>query len=65
MSNVLIEQNDRNMIKEEQNDKGCIRSRYVSPKAKVINVNVQGVLCQSGGTSPYGMGGSHGDDDWK
>ncbi len=52
------------MIIKEQNDRGCIQSGYVSPKAEVINIKVQRVLCQSGGTSPYGMGGNHGDGDW-
>lgn len=38
---------------------------YKAPRAKVIELNVQGVLCQSGGTEKFGMGGySYDDDDW-
>ena len=46
------------MKKEEMNIKGKARPRYVSPSAEVVDVNVQGVLCQSGGNeSPF-------EDDW-
>ena len=38
---------------------------YKTPQAKVIEVNVQGVLCQSGGTEKFGMSGnSYNEDDW-
>ena len=36
------------MKKEEMNTKGNAQSRYVSPMAEVVDLNVQGVLCQSG-----------------
>lgn len=38
---------------------------YKAPRAKVIELNVQGVLCQSGGTEEFGIGSnSYDDDDW-
>lgn len=37
------------MKKEEMNNRDNAQSRYVSPMAEVVDVNVHGVLCQSGG----------------
>ena len=41
------------MKKEEMNNRDNAQSRYVSPSADVVDVNVQGVLCISGGTENY------------
>ena len=49
------------MKKEEMNIKGKAQSRYVSPSADVVDVNVQGFLCQSGDTEQYG---NTIDPDW-
>ena len=38
------------MVIEELDNMGCAHARYVSPEAEVIDVKVQGVLCQSGST---------------
>lgn len=41
------------------------KKAYEAPRAKVLEVNVQGVLCQSGGTEKFGMSGySYDDADW-
>lgn len=41
------------------------KTAYKAPQAKVLEVNVQGVLCQSGGTEKFGMSGySYDDADW-
>ena len=56
------------MKKQLLNNKGKARPRYLSPSAEVIDVNVQGVLCQSGNDSPteedwgdggFGLGGKN------
>lgn len=50
------------MKKQLLNNRGKARPRYLSPSAKVIDVNVQGVLCQSVGNEDsseqdWGTGG--------
>lgn len=41
------------------------KKAYKAPRAKVHEVNVQGVLCQSGGTEKFGMSSnSYNEDDW-
>ena len=41
------------------------KTAYNAPQAKVLEVNVQGGLCQSGGTEKCGMSGySYDDADW-
>ena len=37
---------------------------YKAPRAEVIEVNVQGVLCQSGDTEKFTLGNSYDEDDW-
>ena len=38
---------------------------YETPRFKVIEVNAQSVLCQSGGTEKFGMSSnSYNEDDW-
>ncbi len=38
----------------------------MAPQSKVVEVNVQGVLCQSVGTEKFGMSvNSYNDDDWE
>ena len=38
---------------------------YKAPRAEVIEVNVQGVLCQStGNTENFTLGNNYGEDDW-
>ena len=49
------------MKKETNNNRGNAQSRYVSPSADVVDVNVQGFLCQSGDTEQYG---NTIDPDW-
>ena len=39
---------------------------YTSPKTKVVEMNVQGILCQSSLTEGFGMSGNeYGEDDWE
>ena len=38
---------------------------YKAPRAEVIEVNVQNVLCQSGDTEKFTLGNSYGEDDWE
>lgn len=39
---------------------------YKAPRAEVIEVNVQNVLCQSNGnTERFTLGNSYGEDDWE
>ena len=50
------------MKKETKNNRGNARPCYVSPSADVVDVNVQCVLCQSGGNEnlyeeDWGTGG--------
>ena len=37
---------------------------YKAPRAEVIEVNVQGVFCQSGDTEKFTLGSNYGEDDW-
>ena len=39
------------------------KKTYKAPLAKVVEVNVQGVLCQSTGTEKFSMSGNSYDDD--
>lgn len=42
------------------------KKAYKAPQAKTIEVNVQGMLCQSTGTEKFSMSGnSYGEDDWE
>ena len=53
------------MKKETKNNRGNAQSRYVSPMAEVVDVNVQGVLCQSGeNDNNIGNMGRYGIDEW-
>lgn len=44
--------------------KGFAQALYDSPRADVIGIAVQGVLCQSGDTNPFGMGNNYDDGVW-
>ncbi len=48
------------MKTEEFNDKGQTLAPYASPRATVIEVSVQGVVCQSIPNSPE----EYGNDIW-
>ena len=46
------------MISEEMNHKDNAQVFYVSPDVKVLKINAQAILCQSGGAYNDPFGGS-------
>ena len=41
------------MKSEKLDNKGNALAPYASPKVKVVTINVQGILCQSGSNEEY------------
>lgn len=53
-------------MEKKQNIAADSMKRYRSPQAKVVEMNLQGILCQSSLTEGFGMSGnSYDEDDWE
>lgn len=62
---IFVPQILNQIIKRKKMEEKDLLTAYKAPRAKVIELNVQGILCQSGGTEEFGIGSnSYDDDDW-